>query len=127
MSGKVYPPRVYDMALEAVGEWYERVLGITWLQQCIDLKGQPFVDINCLYLRDMEAGRPLNIAVRVRHLGAASIIYSVIGYDDAGFPCFDAQLAACYIDETSGVYKPTPFPEDYRRRILEYQMRCRIG
>jgi len=127
LSGKVYPPRVYDMALEAVGEWYERVLGITWLQQCINLKGQPFVDINCLYLRDMEVGRLLNIAVRVRHLGAASIVYSVVGYDDSGLPCFDAQLAACYIDETSGVYKPTPFPEDYRGRIQDYRARCNAG
>src|SRR5450631_669414 len=123
-SGKVYPPRVYDMALEAVGDWYERIIGITWLQQCINLKGQPFVDINCLYLCDMEPGRLLNIAVKVKHLGAASIIYSVIGYDDSGSACFDAQLAACYIDESSGVYKPTPFPEDYRRRILDYQARC---
>lgn len=126
LSGKVYPPRVYDMALEAVGEWYERIIGITWLQQCINLQGQPFVDINCLYLRDLEPGKLLSIVVKVKHLGTASIVYSVIGYDDSGLPCFDAQLAACYIDETSGVYKPTPFPEDYRRRILEYQARCRV-
>lgn len=84
------------------------------------------MDINCLYLRDMEPGQMLNIVVTVKHLGAASIVYSVVGYDDAGLPCFDAQLAACYIDESSGVYKPTPFPEDYRRRILAYQARCRV-
>lgn len=124
MSGKVYAPRVYDYALEAVGEWYRNTLGISWLQQCIMLKGQPFVDINCKYLRDMEAGIMLDIAVTVAHLGAASIVYSVVGYDDAGQPCFDARMAACYIDESSGVYKPTPFPEEYRRRILEYQARC---
>lgn len=124
MSGKVYAPRVYDYALEAVGEWYEQIIGISWLQQCILLKGQPFVDINCEYLRDMEPGRILNIVVKVTRLGAASIVYSVVGYDDTGLPYFDAQLVACYIDESSGVYKPTPFPEDYRRRILEYQARC---
>ncbi len=126
LSGKVYPPRVFDMALEAVGEWYLRIIGISWLQQCINLQGQPFVDINCRYLRDMHPGTLLSIVVKVKHLGAASIVYSVVGYDDSGSPCFDAQLAACYIDETSGVYKPTPFPEDYRRRILEYQARCRV-
>lgn len=125
LSGSVYPPRIYDIALEAVGEWYERILGITWLQQCINLKGQPFVDINCRYLRDMAPGLLLHIVVRVKHLGAASIVYSVVGYDDSGLSYFDAQLAACYIYETSGVYKPTPFPEDYRRRILAYQELCR--
>ncbi len=125
LSGRVYPPRIYDIALEAVGEWYERIIGITWLQQCINLKGQPFVDINCLYLRDIVPGLLLNIVVKVKHLGAASIVYSVVGYDDSGLPYFDAQLAACYINESSGVYKPTPFPEDYRRRILAYQELCR--
>jgi acyl-CoA thioesterase FadM len=127
MSGRVYAPRVYDYALEAVGEWYHRTLGISWLQQCILLKGQPFVDINCSYLGDMEPGCMLDIVVQVSRLGAASIVYSVTGYDDRGLPCFDVRMAACYIDESSGVYKPTPFPEEYRRRILAYQATCQAA
>ncbi len=69
----------------------------------------------------------INIVVKVTRLGAASIVYAVIGYDNAGLPYFDARMAACYIDESSGVYKPTPFPEDYRRQILDYQARCQAG
>jgi len=123
-SGTMYLPRLIECAVERVGEWYQSCLGISWLDQCASGKGVPFVNIRCDCLRPLRAGQTVRMLVRVPRLGTASIGYQVVGYDDAGVPCFTLRLSGCYTTEQGGSYLVLPFPEEMRGRIREYQKSC---
>ena len=123
-SGPMSLPRLIECAVERVGEWYQSCLGISWLDQCVSGKGVPFVNIRCDCLRPLRAGQTVRMLVRVPRLGTASIGYQVVGYDDAGVPCFALRLSGCYITERGGSYVVLPFPEEMRGRIREYQKSC---
>jgi acyl-CoA thioesterase FadM len=126
-SGTIYPPRVFDYLLEAVGEWYEKYLGISWIEQNIRQRGQPFLHVTCDYLRPMVTGQLISTRVTVSGLGKASITYSVAGCDEKGRQCFNAQLTACYCIEEEGALKATPFPSDMRAKITAYVEACAVG
>ncbi|MGB9082454.1 MAG: thioesterase family protein [Desulfuromonadaceae bacterium] len=123
-SGTVYPPRVFDYLLEAVGEWYEKYLGISWLEQNIRKIGQPFLNVTCDYLSPIVPGQLIYTMVTVSRLGRSSIAYSAEGFDGNGVRCFDGKLTACYCIEEDGALKATPFPEEMRGRITAYQAVC---
>ncbi len=122
-AGTAYAPRIVDRAVEAAGEWYESCLGVTWLQQCQRGRGTPFVRIRCAFHRPLAAGDEVAMAVTVPRLGNASIGYRVEGRS-AGRLAFEADMAACYITEEAGPPKAMPFPDELRRRIVEYQRTC---
>ena len=124
ISGNIYPPKLVECAVELVGEWYEWCLGISWLEQCTRKRGAPFVNIRCEYLRPISVGQTITMEVRIPRLGNTSIGYEILGFDENGVPCFESQMAACYITEESGSYRPTPFPDNLRSRILAYQEAC---
>jgi acyl-CoA thioesterase FadM len=124
VSGTMYLPKLVECAIERLGEWYEWCLGISWLEQNIRKRGVPFINIRFDCLRPISSGEMISMVVRIPRLGKASIGYQVIGYDDKGEPCFDAQMAACYITEESGSYQPIPFPDQLRQRIIAYQNAC---
>jgi acyl-CoA thioesterase FadM len=118
-AGMVYPPRVFDYAVEAIEEWFEVVAGISWMELvCKHGQGAPFVAAGCEYLRPMTPGMDLSIAVRVTRLGGASIGFAVTGHGGDGAPCFQAQLAACFIDQRG--FRSIRIPEDIRRRVEAY-------
>jgi acyl-CoA thioesterase FadM len=123
-SGTVYPPRVFDYLLEAVGEWYKKYLGISWLEQNIRKIGQPFLNVTCDYLSPIVPGQLIYTMVAVSRLGRSSIAYSAAGFDGNGVRCFDGKLTACYCIEEDGALKATPFPEEMRERITAYQAVC---
>jgi|GEM_PF-3061497 len=127
VSGTVYAPRIFNYAVEAVGEWYRETLGISWLQQCIRQRGVPFMDIRCECLTPLVPRQVITMAVTVPRLGSSSIGYDVLGYDETGKPCFDVRMSACYISDETGSFKATPFPEEMRARILAYQAACEHG
>ena len=122
-AGTAYAPRLVDRAVEVAGEWYESCLGVTWLQQCQRGRGTPFVRIRCAFHRPLAAGDEVAMAVTVPRLGNASIGYRVEGRS-AGRLAFEADMAACYITEEAGPPKAMPFPDELRRRIVEYQRAC---
>jgi acyl-CoA thioesterase FadM len=122
VSGDVYAPRVADWAVEAVGEWYEAQLGISWIEQCRRGRGTPFLGIRCDYLGRMEPGQLVTLAVSIPRLGKSSIGYAVVGRDERGAPCFEADMSACYITEEAGPPRAMPFPDELRERILAYQV-----
>lgn len=124
MSGSIYAPRVFEYLLEAVGEWYEKFLGISWLEQNSRKIGQPFLKISCDYLNAMVPGQMIYTMITVTKLGRSSIAYSAVGFKENGTQCFNAQLTACYSFEIDGFLKATPFPEVMRGRITAYQMDC---
>lgn len=129
-SGTLYPAHLFDYLLEATGGWYEKHLGISWLQQNRQKIGNPFLNVTCEYLKPIVAGQLISTTVAVRKLGNSSISYAVAGYDEKGNPCFKAQLTACYTVEENGALKPTPFPDRMREKITAYQAACdplRIG
>lgn len=124
VAGTMYLPKLVECAIERLGEWYEWCLGISWLEQNVRKRGVPFISVRCECLRPMTPGQTVTMVVRIPRLGNAGIGYEVIGYDESGEPCFDAQIAACYISEEVGSYQPTPFPDELRTRILAYQDAC---
>ena len=123
-SGTIYPPKVFEFAIEAIGEWYEEVPGISWLDLVsVRKQGAPFVSAACEYLSPMIPGRVITMAVRVTRLGRASIGFSVVGRDAEGAPCFDARLEACFIDQEKG-FRSMPIPEEFSVRIRAYRAAC---
>jgi acyl-CoA thioesterase FadM len=126
-SGTIYPPKVFEFAIEAIGEWYEEVPGITWLDLVsVRKQGAPFVSVACEYLRPMVPGQRITLVVRVTRLGRASIGFAVEGYDADGAPSFDARLAACFIDQEKG-FRSIPIPEEFYGRIQAYRAACEAG
>ena len=124
ISGTVYAPRVFDYAIETVGEWFEEVLGISWLELVsVRRKGAPAVAASCDYLRPMVAGQTIVMAVRVTRMGRASVAFSVEGRDAAGAACFDARMTTCFIDQDAG-FRPMPIPEEFAGRIRAYLAAC---
>lgn len=122
-AGVVYAPRVFDYAIEAVGEWYEEVLGLSWMELVWTRKqGAPWVTASCEYLRPLVPGQSITVSVRVTRLGAASLGFAVTGYADDEEPCFEASLAACFIDRQE--FKTMRIPEIYRQRVESYLAAC---
>lgn len=127
VSGTIYTPRVFEFAIEAIGEWFEEVPGISWLDLVsVRKQGAPFVSVACEYLRPMVPGQRITIVVRVTRLGRASIGFAVAGHDAEGVPCFDARLAACFIDQGKG-FRSMPIPEEFYGRIQAYRAACEAG
>lgn len=124
VSGSIYLPRVFDYLLEANGEWYGKFLGISWLEQNIRKRGQPFLHVTCDILSRVVSGQHISLMLTVSRLGRSSISYSVQGYDESGIHCISAQLTACYSVEKSGALKATPFPDELREKITAYQAAC---
>jgi acyl-CoA thioesterase FadM len=69
----------------------------------------------------MEPGRLITMAVSIPRLGRASIGYAVVGRDERGVPCFEADMSACYITEEGGPRRSMPFPDGLRERIHAYR------
>jgi acyl-CoA thioesterase FadM len=123
VSGILYAPRVFNYAIETVEEWYEEILGISWMDLvCKCEQGAPFVSVSCEYLQPIFPGQTLTVTVRVTRLGGASLGFAVVGYDAKGSACFDAHLAACFIEQDG--FKTMRIPEVYRVRIQAYQSIC---
>jgi len=122
-GGTLYAPRTVEHAVEAVGEWYERCLGISWLEQTWIGLGTPFVHIRCEIFRPMPPGTSLRLTVAVPRLGNASIGYDVLAHA-GGEPCFDARLSACHVSQTREGSRPRPFPPEMRERIQAYRRTC---
>lgn len=124
-SGLVYPPRAFDYGVEVIGEWYEEVLGISWMELvCSRNQGAPWVSGSCAYLRPMVPGQWFTLAVWVTSLGGSSLQFAVVGFDDQGLACFEAHLAACFIDQKG--FKAMQIPEEFRLRIQSYQSACAV-
>lgn len=122
--GTVYPPKVFGYAVEAVGEWFEEVPGISWLELVsVRKQGAPAVAASCDYHRPMAAGQAVAMGVRVIHLGRASLGLSIEGNDPEGLPLFDSRITLCYIDQEGG-FRSMPIPEEFRRRIEAYRDSC---
>jgi 4-hydroxybenzoyl-CoA thioesterase len=126
-SGAIHAPRVADWAVELVGEWYEEQLGISWIEQCRRGRGTPFLAIRVELPGRMQAGQLVTMDVSIPRLGKASIGYAVVGRDERGVPCFEADMSACYITEEAGPPRSMPFPDELRARILEFQAGAPAG
>lgn len=126
-SGKIYPPKVFEYAVEVVGEWYGEVAGTSWLT-LIAVRGQgaPWVSAGCAFLAPMVPGQEIRVAVRVTRLGRSSIGFSVTGEAAGGVRCFAAEMTACLIDQEAG-FRPMPVPEEMAERIRAYQAACGDG
>lgn len=123
-SGTVYPPAVFRYAVEAVGEWFEEVPGISWLTLVsVRKEGAPAVAASCDYHRPLAAGQSVAMGVRVTRLGRASLELSIEGNDPDGLPLFDSRITLCYIDQKSG-FRSMSIPEEFRRRIEAYRDSC---
>jgi acyl-CoA thioesterase FadM len=126
-SGTVYAPKVFGYAVEAVGEWFEEVPGVSWLTLVsVRNQGAPAVAASCDYHRPLAAGQAVAMGVRVIHLGRASLGLSIEGNDPEGEPLFDARITLCYIDQESG-FRSMPIPEEFAGRIRAYRASCEAG
>jgi len=126
-SGTIYPPKVLEYVVEAAGEWFEEVPGVSWLELVsVRNQGAPAVAASCEYHRPVVPGQDVGMGVRVAHLGRASIGLSIEGNDPDGLPLFDAQVTLCFIDQGSG-FRSMPVPDELRRRIESYRERCGDG
>jgi len=123
-SGTIHPSKVFEYATEAIGEWFEEIPGISWLELVsVRRQGAPMVAALCEILSPMVPGQVIAMEVRVPRLGRASIGFAVAGHDADGVLCFDAQMVACYIDQRDG-FRSMPIPEEFYGRIQAYRAAC---
>lgn len=126
-AGTVYLPKVFEYAVEAVGEWFEKIPRVSWLELVsVRMQGAPAVSASCVLHRPMTAGQEVAMGVRVPCLGRASIALSIEGNDPDGNPLFDSMATLCFIDQREG-FRSMAIPEEFRGRILEYQAACGNG
>jgi 4-hydroxybenzoyl-CoA thioesterase len=126
-SGTIHPPKPFEYATEAIGEWFEEIMGVSWLELVsVRMQGAPMVAALCEYMRPMVSGQKLTMGVLVTRLGKASIGFAVAGRDADGVPCFDAQMVVCYIDQREG-FRSMPIPEEFHVRIEAYRAACEAG
>ena len=110
-------PKLLEIAVEMVGEWYSSCLGISWLEQCSCKRGVPFLRVHYNYLQPLEPGDTITLLVTIARLGRSVLKgYEVKGYANNGLPCFDSQLTACYVEEEAGWPTSAPFPENMRSK-----------
>jgi 4-hydroxybenzoyl-CoA thioesterase len=122
-GGTVYAPKVFEYVIEAIGEWYEEVPGISWTTLISERRqGTPWVVAACDYLRPVACGGTVAIGVRVDRVGKSSVGFAVTGYE-GGKPCFDARLTSCFIDQDAG-FRPMPIPEEFRGKIEAFKAAC---
>jgi len=126
-SGTVTLPKVLEYAVEAAGEWFEEVPGVSWLELVsVRNQGAPAVAASCECHRPMAAGQEVAMGVRVVRLGRASIDLSIEGNDPDGLPMFDSRVTLCFIDQRGG-FRSMPVPDPLRRRIESYRELCGDG
>jgi acyl-CoA thioesterase FadM len=122
-GGTVFASKVFEYVIEAIGEWFEEVPGISWTEMITERRqGAPWVVATCDYLRPVACGRTVTIAVRVCRVGKSSIGFSVTGYE-GGKPCFDARLTSCFVNQEAG-FLPMPVPEEFRGKIEAFMSAC---
>jgi 4-hydroxybenzoyl-CoA thioesterase len=118
-SGFVSAAKVYVYAVELVGEWFEGVLGASWMELvCNRDQGAPFVSISCQYRRPMIPGQKLTLALEVVRMGRASLEFAVLGYAADGALCFDALLTACFVKRSG--FAAISIPEEFRQKIQTF-------
>jgi acyl-CoA thioesterase FadM len=124
VSGRIYAPKVLDFIVEAIGEWFEEIPRVSWLELVSERRqGAPWVSAACDYLRSMVPGHVITMTIRVPRLGRTSVGFAVTGHDAGGAPCFASRWTACFIDQDSG-FRPMPVPEEFRARIQAYREAC---
>ena len=116
-AGIVCAPKLFVYAVEAVGEWFETILGISWMQLVWErTQGAPFVSVSCQYLLPILPGEKLALAVEVTRMGRSSLEFAVSGCNPKGELCFYAVLTSCFVERQGGL-KAISIPEEFREKI----------
>lgn len=124
LSGRIYAPKVLDVIVEAIGEWFEEIPRVSWLELVSERRqGAPWVSAECDFLRPMVPGQVITVSILVPRLGRASVGFDVTGRDADGAACFASRWTACFIDQDTG-FRPMPVPEEIRARIQAYRAAC---
>jgi len=122
-----YAGRFVDFAVEAVEVWWEAVLGINWYGLKRQGMGNPMVGLKLDFHSPLVAGDRMDVAVRIEHLGRASIGYRVDGYKVGGGLSFSGRLDHALVDDVhSAAIRAHPFPDEWRRLIDGYRRECEL-
>ncbi len=125
-AGIIYTPRVFDYLVESLEAWFREVVGVSWMELNWEMNmGMPMVRVECDFVRAPRPDQEIEVEVRVRKLGAASVTYALTGHDGAGQHYFRATLVGCFIARPD--FKPTRVPDEFRARIAAYQAACGDG
>ena len=122
-AGIIYTPRVLDYALEALEAWYRDVLDAPWMDLNWKMNmGAPTVRLECDFLAAPTPDREVAVSVRVESVGRTSLTFLIDGMGEGDEVYFRIKLVACLISRPD--FKATEIPEEFRRRIAEYQVAC---
>jgi 4-hydroxybenzoyl-CoA thioesterase len=99
-AGIVYTPRVLDYCLEAIDDWWRKVLdGRGWYELTADHnRGTPFVNVNINFLSPITPRDVLVVTVGLARLGRSSITFDVAGMQ-AGRVCFQGSTTSVIVDK----------------------------
>jgi 4-hydroxybenzoyl-CoA thioesterase len=122
-AGIVYTPRIFYFAIETVEEWLIEILGHNWKSLQDNFKiDTPTVKMSCEFFHPLRTGENVNIILKVKKLGGASIHYTVDGSNSDNYHCFRVEQIACFVDSKS--FKPIPILPEFRKKIKFYQDSC---
>ncbi len=120
-AGITYTPKTLEYAVEAVGDFFREILGISWYD--LNIKngmGQPFVHTEIDFIAPLRADERFTMEVRIEKLGNASIKWVVTGRNARAGDCFAVKLVACFLDRAK--HHSIPVPEPWRQRVAEYMV-----
>jgi 4-hydroxybenzoyl-CoA thioesterase len=122
-AGIIYTPRVFDMASEALEEWYRDILGVNWYDLNWKLHmGAPTVRIECDFVKSLTPDLPVEFEVRATKLGRSSLTWAITCRDLDGEVYLRFNYITAFISRTD--FKSTPIPDNFRRRLEEYRAAC---
>lgn len=123
-SGQIaYTVRFFDFSMDAIEGWFRAVLDIDWYRLNLDLHlGTPFVHVDMDILAPLTPRNSLNTAVWVDKLGHSSLTFRVEGERSDGVASFRGRFVCVMVNNQ--IMKSVTIPDDFRRRIIDYQAAC---
>ena len=119
----VYTGRFLDFVMDACDAWWQWVVGYDWHRLNVELeRGGPAVHVDMDFFKPVIPADELDCIVMVKKLGSSSLTLTVEGRTQNG-PCFTATLVQAFID--TRVTRATPFPDEFRAKIEQYEADCR--
>lgn len=117
-----YTVRLADFTMEAVEDWFRRVLGFDWYRLNVELGlGSPVVHLAFDFHSPVVPGDRLAITVLVKHLGASSITFDLSARLPDGRVPFRATSIHALVDNAR--MKAVRIPDEFRSRIEAYMQR----
>jgi acyl-CoA thioesterase FadM len=121
-AGIIYTPEYLNLFNGVVEDWYGGALGVSYHELVGKRRtGLGYAHVSVDFAKPSSMGDVLDVAVIVRSLGRTSVTFTVHAFKD-GVEC----VRSTFVTVTTSLidHKAIPLPDDLRRGLEAYRMRC---